>query len=818
MPPQFTSRYQIVRRLGAGGMGEVFLARDTELERQVALKVMSAELARDPDQRRRFRTEARAASGLSHPHICVIHEVSETEDERPFLAMEYLEGQTLDVVLQQRRLNLREILQLGIEVAEALDAAHARGLVHRDIKPANLMLLPKIGAKVLDFGLAKKFGTEEMSASGSSAAHTRTGMLLGTPQYMSPEQVLGRTLDPRTDIFSLGVVLYELAVGQRPFLGNTVGETINNIVNQPAAPLDLHDPVYSPSLDNIILKCLEKDPEKRYASAHELVTALRRLKEDSDRVLAEPTRKITYTPESASPPAQRQPTALWKLATADRASRNTALRWLWGFVAAGVLGLGVWAVLRNREPGAAMTGPKPAVDAQRKSVAVLPFVNLSADKSDEYLSDGMTEELLNALTKVKGLRVPGRSSSFAFKGKNEEGIFRKVGEQLGVEAVLEGSVRKAGDKLRVTAQLINVADGFHLWSNSYDRDMTNIFSVQSEIASRVAEALQVQLLGRAQDPTQNIEAYKLYLQGRYLWNRRTGESLLKAIDCFNEALAIDPGYALAYSGLSDCYQVLPNYRPTGVREVEAKSRAAALKALELDPTLAGPLATLASLKETYQWDWKGAEADYRRSIELDPCYASARQWYAESLSFQGRSQEAVRQAREALELDPLSPVINAVLARVLTGSGGAEEAVAILQKQIASDPSFALAHTILGWAYIAQGKMAEATTAYEQASRLNENSPSGELGFCYARSGRTDDAKKVLEQLTELQREGRDMNVTLAMVHHGLTNDVQAFACLDKAVEEHSYFLQMIPVNPCWSDARSHPRFQAILGKMNLVK
>lgn len=378
--------------MGSGGMGEVYLAQDTQLDRPVALKVMSAELAKDPNQRKRFHTEAKAASGLSHPHIGVIHETGETEDRRPFLAMEYVEGQTLDEVLRQRRLKIREVIQLGIEAAEALEAAHARGLVHRDIKPANLMLNPQGQVKVLDFGLAKWFAADALSATNTSAAHTKTGLLIGTPQYMSPEQALGRELDPRTDIFSLGVVLYELMAGQRPFLGKTVAETINNIVNQPPASLGLENPVFSPVIDHIIFKCLEKEPEKRYGSARELTADLRKLKEDSERALSTAAHERTSTPLATPAPGERQPTALWKLAANASSNGNLAIRWTIVFLVAVVVLLVVRALLGGGGKKSPAPGTNATEAAQQNSVAVLPFLNQSGDKAEEYPSDGRTEE------------------------------------------------------------------------------------------------------------------------------------------------------------------------------------------------------------------------------------------------------------------------------------------------------------------------------------------------------------------------------------------------------------------------------------------
>ncbi len=817
MAVRVISHFRVVRRLGTGGMGEVFLAQDTELDRPVALKIMLPELANDSGQRKRFRSEAKTASGLSHPHICIIHEVGETPEGRPFLAMEYIDGQTLEAILQQRRLSPGEIVKLGIDVAEALDAAHTQGIVHRDIKPANLMLNQRGEVKVLDFGLAKCFASEKLSAAATSVNCTTTGVLVGTPLYMSPEQVLGRALDPRADIFSLGAVLYELVAGQRPFLGDTVGEVANNVVNASPAPLGPEIAARSPALEHIILKCLQKEPDERYSSARQLAADLRNLQELSDRDDAappEPTVRIPVRPASNA----RGPIVLRRLAAQVGPAHKAALGWMLASLALALLAVGGWALLRHSGPKQPTPVTRPRAAVQQKSVAVLPFVNLSADKQDEYLSDGMTEELLNALARIPGLRVPGRSSSFAFKGRTEENIFQRVGEQLGVSAVVEGSVRKDGNQSRITAQLINVADGFHLWSSTYDRDMTNIFAIQSDIASRVAAALEVQLLGAPPEPTANIEAYKLYLQGRYFWNRRTGESLKQAIDFYDQAIAIDPAYALAYEGLANSYALLPIYGKNVSAEARTKTRQAALKALELDSRLAGPVAALAALKDGYDWDWEGAEADYRRAIALDPNYATARQWLAESLSMRGRSPEAVRQAREALALDPLSPMINAILGKVLLIAGQIDESIAVLRKQVALDPSFAPAHALLAWGYVSQGKLAEAIAELETVSRLDENNPHGELGFCYARAGRKQEAQLVLRQFLDFQASGRDLSVETALVYHGLGDDQQAFVCLERAVSEHSSQLQSLIGNPCWQDLRPHPRFQAILKRMNLVK
>jgi len=824
MPPRIISHYRVVRRLGSGGMGEVYLAQDTQLDRPVALKVMSAELAKDPNQRKRFRTEAKAASGLSHPHICVIHEVGETGDGRPFLAMEYVEGQTLDVVLQQRRLKTREVINLGIEVAEALEAAHARGLVHRDIKPANLMLDQRGQLKVLDFGLAKWFSADPLTATTTSVAHTKTGVLIGTPQYMSPEQALGRTLDPRADLFSLGVVLYELVAGQRPFLGKTVVETINNIVNGAPAPLGLENPVFSPVLDDIIFKCLEKEPGKRYASAKELAADLRKLKDDSERALAATAHDKMPTPVATPAPGERQPTALWKLAANANANSNLATRWSIGFVVAVLVVLGVWVLLRGGGAKPPASGANLIATNQQKSIAVLPFVNMSADKTDDYLSDGISEEMITALSKIPDLRVKARTSSFAFKGKNED--IQKIGAQLGATHLLEGSVAKSGNKLRITAQLIKVSDGNHLWSDIYDRDMQDIFAVRSEVAQQVVNALKIQLgveetrsLGRK--PTENLEAYKLYLQGRSLWNRRTGESLKQAIECFNQASGKDPSYALAYAALADCYFVLHDYIGLPSRETYPKARAAALRALELDSNLAEPRAALAGVKAYFDWDWSGAEEEFRQAIALNPNYATAHHWFAHLLRVLCRQDKALAEIKLAKEIDPLSPIINANFGFDLFLSGKESLAIEVLKQQIALDPSFVQAHDILGWVYYSNGKWPEAIAEFEAAHRLDGSGISGldGLGAAYSRAGRTDEAQKILGQMLELQRQGgMDCLYEIARVQYALGDDAGALESLENALSEHSSSLDKLYFSPFWKDLRPHPRFQAILRKMNLVK
>ncbi len=796
-------------------MGEVFLAQDTELDRYVALKVMSAELAGDANQRKRFRTEAKAASGLVHPNICVIHEVGETDQGRPFLAMEYVEGQTLDVLLQQRRLKLREVIRIGIEVAEALDTAHTQGIVHRDIKTSNLMLDSHGRVKVLDFGLAKRLLQDELSLLTSSAAHTRTGMLIGTPHYMSPEQMLGREVDHRTDIFSLGVVMYELVVGQKPFLGRTVGETINSVVNQPAQPLGLDNPVFSPALDSIILKCLEKDPEKRYASAKELAADLKRLQQEAERALDasdEPLVPCRPVPGSCQPA-----TPLWNLP--QEHARSAKLVWVISglllAIAVGFLGFGYWKS-RPSAPGTGRPGGSTA-SVPAKSVAVLPFDNFSPEPGSEYLSDGLTEEITTALSRVGGLKVAARNSAFAFKGNRED--IRKIGEALGVSTLLEGSVRKVGKQIRVTAQLINAADGFHLWSETYDRSVDDIIALQDEVAQRIVERLQggkspPRLDRKPVDP----EAHDLYLRARLFWNKRDASSLERSIALFQQAIKLDPDYAAAQAGLAGSYFLLPLYSPMiDCTEYRKLSRAAAQRALELDPTSAEAHAVLGQLQSAVH-DLSGAEQHFRRALELAPNFATAHQWYGFHLNVHGRWQEGSKELEKAAELDPLSPVIRASIAEWEWRTGDPDRGIAEIRKVITIFPDFVIARHVLVMALLSQRRFEEGLREIEDARKLQPTDEFALLdmrAFALARLGRQEEARQILGQYQQLQAQGKKLASKIFMVYLGLRDydkAIDALELVDKEEPISDAFLQ----DPFTKELRGVPRFEVWLKKKGL--
>ncbi len=781
-------RYEVIRLLGAGGMGEVYLAKDERLEREVALKVLPTGTLADESARKRFRREALALSKLNHPNIETVHDF-DTHEGVDFLVMEYVAGETLDENLAAGALPEKMIVSLGTQLVEGLAAAHAQGVIHRDLKPGNLRVTPDRRLKILDFGLAKLL--QPVSEGSQAETVSRTQAAVGTPPYMAPEQLRGEQVDARTDIFALGGVLYEMATGQRAFQEETSPRLTDAILHQaPVTPRAVNARV-SPDLERIILKCLEKDPERRYQSAKEICVDLRQLG--------------TPSGEAAVSPAI-SPGSKWPAMGVMSALGGAAVLVL-------LIGLNVGG-LRERLFGGASA-------SRIESLAVLPLENLSGDPEQDYFADGMTDALITDLSKISALKVISRTSSMRYKSKNRPPL-PEIARQLGVDALIEGSVLRVGNRVRITAQLIEAATDQHLWAENYERDFVDILTLQGEVARAIAEEIKISLtpqeMGRLQVTRQiDPEAHELYLRGRYQWEKRTNEEgFRQASQFFERAIEKDPAYSPAYSGLADVYVLQPTWGFAPPWEALPRARAAALKALELDEGLAEPYATLGFIKWTYDRDWSGAERDYRRALELNPNYATAHHWYGLLLSALGKHREAIAEIESAARLDPLSPIISNNLGRVLYHARRYDQAVHQFRKTVEMHPEFYLAFLELGMAYSQMGRHPNALAAVEKGKLLPEVTPySGFIGWIYARSGRKDEAERLLRRLHELSTQHYIDPGTIAIIYTGLGRTEEALTWLARAYEARGAFLIVsLKVNPVWDPLRSDPRFQDLLRRM----
>jgi TolB-like protein/Tfp pilus assembly protein PilF len=736
------SHYRIIEKLGGGGMGVVYRAEDVKLGREVALKFLPPELTRDTEARARFLREARAAAALNHPNICTIHEIDKAEGHT-FIAMELIDGGDLRARIALGPLAIDEAVEAGAQIADGLAEAHRRGIVHRDIKPANIMLTPEGRAKIMDFGLARLAGTTDL---------TRTGTTLGTVAYMSPEQARGEPVDARTDVWSLGVVLYEMITGRRPFEGERDHVVIRSILNDEPEGVASRVAGAPADLVRVVSKALAKYPAARYQNAGDLATDLRTIQR---KLQADPTRAVAETPE-----------------------------------------------------------PAP-------SIAVLPFANMSPDPENAYFGDGLAEELVNALAQLPGLRVAARTSAFQFRGKDAD--IREIGAKLNVGAVLEGSVRKAGNRLRVTAQLIDVADGFHMWSERYDREMEDIFELQDEITAAIVKQLRGHLGPAPEAPavrrhTDNLDAYALYLKGRYYWNSLTAEGLRRSRECYEKAVEIDPEYALAHAALSMWHQSLAFWADSPPGEAFALSRAAAERAIELDDTIALAHNCLAVIRFSHDWEWDDAEQGFRRVIELDPSSPFGHINYALLLANLARHEEALKESGIARRLDPLSTPVDSWAAAILVMAGRVREGIATLEDIVTRDQDAWQPHFWLSEAYSHAARKGEAIAAAERAAELAKGLgvPTANLACAYYLGGRCEDGRRTLSELEGRARTGYVSPTLLAWIHVARGAADEAVPLAERAYEEGDPWLLWSGSNPPGMRFED-PRLVAILRRTGVI-
>jgi serine/threonine-protein kinase len=788
---QTISHYRILEKLGQGGMGVVYLAEDSRLGRTVALKFLSEELSQDPRAIERFQREARAASALNHPHICAVYDIGE-HGGRHFMAMELLEGTPLHALITGGALPTERVLGLGIELAEALEAAHLKGIIHRDIKPANIFATDSGHAKLLDFGLARPPVDRQAITVGLSREQlTAPGTVIGTLSYMSPEQVRGEELDVRTDLFSLGAVLYEMTTGRPAFAGSTPGTIQEAILNRTPIPVGRVNPDSPPRLEEVINKALEKDRKLRYQRASELRADLQRLKRDSD----------------SGSLASRREQAL--LAGSGGWRRKFAL----------MAGAAV-AVVALLAAGMRLSGVR-STGGTINSVAVLPFVNSSGDADGDYLSDGITESLIANLSQLRSLRVTARSTVFRYKGKEIDP--QRIGQDLKVGAVLSGRLLQRDGTLVVRTELMDVANGTQLWGGQYNRKVADVFALQDELSREISERLRLRLTDDEKQRltkryTDNAEAYQLYLKGLYYWNKRSPDGLQKSIENFNRAVDTDPAYALAYAGLADAYNMMSFFNIVPPRAAMPKAKAAAAKALEIDGTLAEAHISLAYASFTFDWDWPAAVSHYDRALALNRDAVNNHSYYPFYLTVAGRSEEAIAVAKQQVDRDPVSASISHTLAVQLALARHVDEAIAECRRTIELDSSFAVAHDVLGGLLASKGMLREAVPEMEKAVALTRGAAISvaNLGNVRARLGQRDEARKILQQLAEDAKHRYTPALAFAMVHVGLGENDQALNWLEKAYEERFNRLAYLRREPIWDPLRSDPRFADLLRRINL--
>jgi eukaryotic-like serine/threonine-protein kinase len=820
-------RYEIRSKIGEGGMGEVYLAEDTRLHRKVALKIPPVALASNKDRMRRFEQEARAAAALNHPNIATIYEIGEHAGTH-FIAMEFVDGQTLRDLIYSRRVDLKKLLGYLQQVAEGLARAHAAGIVHRDLKPDNIMVTRDGHAKVLDFGLAKLLERPPVSSSTSSDVATEIlpqqsapGVVLGTVGYMSPEQARGlvNEIDHRSDIFSFGCVLFEAATRHKSFEGKDALDSLHNIVHAPTPLIKDFNPEAPDELQKIVRRCLAKDRDERYHAikdvAIELKDLRRELKLHAESTMAGANSDFDTVSRQSSAVTGTPSSAEYIVSSIKRHKMAAALITLL-IVIAVVAGIFATRSFLNGRSSEA------AID----SIAVLPFENQNHVADTEYLSDGLTESIINSLTQIPNLKVIARGSAFRYKGRNVDPM--AAGHELSVRAVLTGRLLQRGDNLTVSAELMDVRDNKQLWGEQYERKVSDLLTVQREIAKEISSTLRLQLSGPEQSRmtkryTDNPEAYQLYLEGRYYWNKRTEEGIRRALEYFNEAIAKDPTYALAYTGIADCYSLETMHIDVGSQspaEAAPKAKAAAVKALEMDDSLSEAHTSLAFIKLNFDWDFTGAETEFKRALPLNPKDGNAHHWYSHLLMALGRRQESLAESKRSLEIDPVGLIINVHLGWHYLNAHEYDLAINQIQKGLDMDPNFGIGHWYLGLSYEQVGKYAEAESELRKAQNLlKENQAvAGDIGHVYAVSGRKDQALKVIEELNQRARQRYVPAYTIAIIYFGLRDKDRGFEWLENAYRERSDLLVYLNTDPRLDDVHADPRFVDLVKRVGLPR
>ncbi|MBI3666374.1 MAG: protein kinase [Acidobacteria bacterium] len=772
--------YEILAPLGAGGMGEVYRARDPRLGREVAIKVLPEHLANNPEALARFEREARAVAALSHPNILASFDCG-TDQGICYAVTELLEGETLRSRLGRAELTWTRAIEIGAAVADGLSVAHSKGITHRDLKPENIFLTSDGRVKILDFGLARWRPASPSSGDTATATATEPGTILGTVGYMSPEQVRGVSADAPSDIFSLGCVLYEMVAGQRAFARPTAADTLAAILNNDPPPLADTGKQAPPELEGILNHCLEKNPEQRFQSARDLAFALR-------------------ATGGAGLPWDRR----------SRLSVKPAWKPVLAVLALVALAAGLYLFISLRGRSARAI----------ESLAVLPFVNTGANPDAEYLSDGITETLISNLSQLPNLRVMSRSSVFRYKGRDVDP--QTAAQALKVQAIVTGRVTQRGDSLAISAELVDARDSSQIWGEQYNRKLADILAVQQEISREISDRLRLKLSGEqkkqlARRSTTNPEAYQLYLKGRYYSEKLTVEGFKRAVELLDQAIEKDPGYALAYAGLADAYvNMVDVFLPP--KEVFPKIKEAARRALELDETLAEAHATLANAKFGYDWDWPGAEREYKRAIELNPGYAKAHEWYGNNLlTSLGRFDEAVAEVKRAQELDPLSLEVQFFAGVTFYWARRYDQAMEELHRTLEMDPNMPPAHAVLGWTYEQKGDRPKAISELQKARELADLPVmQASLASLYALAGRHAEARKILADLEELSKHRYVSWYDIALIRLALGEKAQALECLDKAFEQRSQWLANLKIDPRLDALRSHPKFPELVRRVGL--